>query len=171
MNTMNRITTATWQNRLTRHLELAQKFLNADDAPGALEVLKAAAEAFQEATDNLDDYVLEVHEEMIDEQLLPFAEIWTESLLSATWTHEQKIYWLEELEKFIERMFGGSALMMAQTALQHGWTYSPLVAAMRGYARRWRIGIAGGGKSAADAGLFAKLSGVEAASRYKVGSD
>ncbi len=117
---------------LTPALERGQALLDAGQARSALVLLETAAQAWDDGIDSLDEYVVEAFEDFAEEFTYPLAELWSEALLSADLTPEERKDWAEKLEEYAESLYGGVSLEMAATAAQQGWDYPPLVAAMQG---------------------------------------
>jgi hypothetical protein len=69
---------------------------------------------------------------MEEENLSAFAEIWSEALLSADLSPEERRECERKLTSWKQTMIGGSVLEMPLTAVRQGWDYPPLVAAMQG---------------------------------------
>lgn len=106
--------------------------LDADQIDRALSVLEIATDAWDDAANSLDDYFYEYFSESDAEFLSDLNSLWTEAVLRANFSREERIEWAEKLEKWAETIFCGAELEMATRAAYDGWEYPPLVAAMEG---------------------------------------
>ncbi len=113
-------------------IEQARAYLERGEARMALTLLKAAAQAWEDGIDNLDEYVRDSFEDVANEFTIELGEIWAEALLAADLSAEEQQKWKDTLAELAETTYGGSSLEIAVTAAEHGWTYPPLVAAMQG---------------------------------------
>jgi len=113
-------------------IEQARALLDQGEPRSALLLLEAATLAWIEGCHRLDQNFLEDSEDMEEENLSAFAEIWSEALLSADLSAEERRDWERKLTSWMQTMIGGSVLEMPLTALRQGWDYPPLVAAMQG---------------------------------------
>jgi uncharacterized Zn finger protein len=98
----------------------------------ALDLLQATTEAWTEGADALDEYVYEYFMDLADEFTVELSECWTEALLRADFNEAARAQWTAYLDDQVEEAFGGGSLAMALTAVEQGWDYPPLVAAMSG---------------------------------------
>jgi len=110
----------------------AESLLDQGEPRTALLLLEAATIAWIEGCSRLDQDFLDDSADMEEENLLPFAETWSEVLLSADLSAEERRAWEQKLESWMDTMIGGAALEMPLTAVRQGWDYPPLVAAMQG---------------------------------------
>jgi uncharacterized Zn finger protein len=113
-------------------IEQAGALLDQGEPRTALLLLEAATLAWIEGCRRLDQNFLEDSEDVEEENLSAFAEIWSEALLSADLSPEERRDWEQKLTSWKQTMIGGSVLEMPLTALRQGWDYPPLVAAMQG---------------------------------------
>jgi len=113
-------------------IEQARAYLERGEARMALTLLKAAAQAWEDGIDSLDEYVRDSFEDVANEFTIGLGEIWAEVLLTADLSTEELQEWKDTLAELLETIYGGSSLEIAVTAAEHGWTYPPLVAAMQG---------------------------------------
>jgi uncharacterized Zn finger protein len=113
-------------------IEQARALLDQGEPRSALLLLEAATLAWIEGCRRLDQDFLEDSEDMEEENLSAFAEIWSEALLSADLSAEERRDWERKLTSWKQTMIGGSVLEMPLTAVRQGWDYPPLVAAMQG---------------------------------------
>jgi len=113
-------------------VEQAESLLAQREPRTALLVLEAATTAWIEGCRRLDQNFLGDIAELEEENLLPFAEVWSEALLSADLSAGERRAWERKLESWMGTMIGGGALEMPLTAARQGWDYPPLVAAMQG---------------------------------------
>ncbi len=113
-------------------IEQARTLLDQGEPRTALLLLEAATLAWIEGCHRLDWNFLEDNEDIEEENLSSFAEIWSEALLSADLSMEERREWERKLETWKDTMIGGDALDMPLTAVRQGWDYPPLVAAMQG---------------------------------------
>jgi uncharacterized Zn finger protein len=113
-------------------IEQAVSFLEQGKPRTALLVLEAATNAWIEGCGRLDPDFLEDSAAMEETNLMDFAQIWTEALLSADLSARERRVWERKLETWMETMISGDVLAMPLTAVRQGWDYPPLVAAMQG---------------------------------------
>jgi len=113
-------------------IEQAISYLDQGEPRTALLILEAATTAWIEGCSRLDWDFLEDSAEAEEEHLMSFAEVWSEALLSADLSQEERRKWEQKLESWMETMIGGVVLEMPLTAVRQGWDYPPLVAAMQG---------------------------------------
>ena len=113
-------------------IEQAKAYIEAGDASGALVVLEAATEAWQDGIDSLDEYVIDYFYDWVDDFTVTLGETWAEAVLSVDFSSDERVRWKGTLEEFVVRVFGGGSLEIAVTAIEQGWTYPPLVSAMNG---------------------------------------
>ncbi len=113
-------------------IEQARALLDQGEPRAALLVLEAATTAWLEGCRRLDLDFLEDSADLEEDNLLSFAEVWSEALLSADLSAEERRAWKRKLEAWMETMIGGDVLEMPLTAVRQGWDYPPLVAAMQG---------------------------------------
>jgi uncharacterized Zn finger protein len=113
-------------------IEQARALLEQGEPRAALLVLEAATTAWIEGCRRLDLDFLEDSADLGEGNLLSFAEVWSEALLSADLSAEERRAWERKLEAWMETMIGGDVLEMPLTAVRQGWDYPPLVAAMQG---------------------------------------
>lgn len=110
--------------------------LAANDAKGALVLLAAICEGWQDGIDSLDEYYMEYFDEVAGEFTWELGELWAEAILTADidadMEEAERLSWAENLDALSESMFGGDSLLMAVTAAEQGWDYAPLRAAMAG---------------------------------------
>ncbi len=113
-------------------VEQARTYLDAGSPHKALRVLEIAFEAWNTAIEDMEEYVRASFEDVADEFTYELGITWTEALLVAELSADERDYWQGVLEEFTGNAFGGSGLEIALAAVQQGWDYPPLVAAMEG---------------------------------------
>lgn len=114
----------------------ARTFLDRGEPRAALLVLEAATIAWIEGCRRLDQDLLE--DIANEENLLDFAEVWAEALLSADLSHEERRAWEQKLESWMNTIAGWKlmeyVMEMLLTAVRQGWDDPRLVAVMAGEA-------------------------------------
>ncbi len=113
-------------------LAQVQAYLDRGAPRNALAVLEIATTAWDDGVDSLDDYVRESFEDVADEFTHELGLLWAEALLTADLSADEQLQWQEKLAKLADTIYGGDSLEIAVIAVEQGWTYPPLVAAMQG---------------------------------------
>jgi uncharacterized Zn finger protein len=111
------------------HRELAERLLAAGDAAAATTVITAMIEAWDEGIADLEEWVAETNEEMLDDTALELGVLLAEALLSQDFSRAQRDQWLARLDDWSADVIN---LDVIETALEQWWDYPPLVAAMQG---------------------------------------
>ena len=113
-------------------LAQAQGYIDRGEPRTALAILEIATTAWDDGVDSLDDYVLESFEDVADEFTHDLGLLWAEALLMADLSPDERGQWQAKLAELAVRIYGGTALEIAVTAAEQGWTFPPLVAVMQG---------------------------------------
>ncbi|MCB9137615.1 MAG: SWIM zinc finger domain-containing protein [Caldilineaceae bacterium] len=113
-------------------LERIDALLDAGEVADALVLLRAATDAWNEGGTRLDEYFYEYFDESGIEPADGLAAYWAEALLRTELDAGTRAEWIEYLDDQIETALGGSDFEIARTAVEQGWDYPPLVAAMHG---------------------------------------
>jgi len=114
---------------LLPHLEKVGMLLDAGEVDTAVSLITAIFEAFIDGITDLDEWVYEYNEDVLSEANLELGAVLAEIILSQTLNSTQKDEWLAQITDWEEAL---GDLEIATMALEHGWTYPPLVAAMEG---------------------------------------
>jgi uncharacterized Zn finger protein len=119
-------------------LRQARSLLDRGEPRAALLVLETAVTAWIEGGRLLDPDLLQILADIEQEEgnLEALAEVWTEALLSADLSVEERRAWERKLESWMKTMIGEDALAMPLTAVRQGWDDPRLLAVMTGDARR-----------------------------------
>lgn len=96
----------------------------------AVEVVTAIIEVYQEGVNDLDEWLYENSQYAFEEAATELGTVLAEVLLSLELSPKQQKGWLEQIDEW-EGEFG--AMGMAETAVQQGWDYPPLVAVLQGH--------------------------------------
>lgn len=115
---------------LRPHLEKIQELLDGGDVATAVSLITTIIDAYIDGLTELDEWVYEYNQDALYEAELTLGAVLAEVLLSLELTPKEQKKWLDKIEEWAE---GLSDLEIAETAVQHGWTYPPLVAAMQGH--------------------------------------
>jgi uncharacterized Zn finger protein len=103
--------------------------LDGGDVATAVSLISTIIDAYIDGLTELDEWVYEYNQDVLYEANLALGAALAEVLLSLELTPEEEAEWLEQIEAWAEEL---GDLEIAETAVQHGWTYPPLVAAMQG---------------------------------------
>ena len=114
---------------LQPHLGKVTMLLDAGDSNTAEQLITAICDSFSNGIAGLDEWVYEYNEDAFGEAAFELGEIVAEVILSQELSAAQKENWSNQIEIWEKSL---SYLDIATTALEHGWTYPPLVAAMEG---------------------------------------
>ncbi|MBP6804559.1 MAG: hypothetical protein KA362_10660, partial [Chloroflexi bacterium] len=112
------------------HLEKIRELLDGGDVATAVDLISTIIDATIDGLTELDEWVYEYNQDVLYEAELTLGAVLAEVLLSLELTPKEQKKWLDKIEEWSE---GLSDLEIAATAVQHGWTYPPLVAAMQGH--------------------------------------
>lgn len=113
-------------------LQQANAFLKNRDSRTALLILETATQAWLEGCCHLNRGFLSDILEFEEDGFLSLDRAWTEALLRADLSLEERHAWEEKLRTFQKRIPVKNALEMSIAAARQGWEYPPLVAAMQG---------------------------------------
>lgn len=113
-------------------LEYTRALLAAGDSRGALEVLKAATEAWQTGVERLDEEIVELLFDNDGDFTQELGAAWAEALLTADLSPAERSRWANRLQNWVDEYYGGEELEIAVTAVKQGWDHPPLVAVMQG---------------------------------------
>lgn len=111
------------------HLSKITALLDANDVDTAGTLISTIIEAFIEGLADLDDYFYEYNEDNFGIATLTLDAALAEVLLSQDMSSEVQEKWLAQIADWEK---GVGDLGVARTAIEQGWTYPPLVAAMQG---------------------------------------
>jgi uncharacterized Zn finger protein len=114
---------------LAPHLERVAALLDAGDVDAAVTLISAIIESYADGLANLDEWVYEYNMDAVDSANLELGEALAEVLLSLDRLPEQRERWLAQIGDWTEQL---GDLDIAKTAVEQGWFYPPLVAAMQG---------------------------------------
>lgn len=114
---------------LQSHLEKVTALLDMGDMDTAVILISAIIDAFIDGLTDLDDYIYEYNEDVFSETTLTLGTALAEVLLSREVPPDEREEWLGQIANW-EKGLGD--LDIAQTAVEQGWTYPPLVMAMQG---------------------------------------
>jgi uncharacterized Zn finger protein len=114
---------------LQPHLEKVTALLDGGDVDTAVTLISAIIDTFIDGMTGLDDYIYEYNEDAFGDAALTLGAALAEVLLSRDMPPEEQEEWLDQIADW-EKALG--ELEIAQTAVEQGWTYPPLVAAMQG---------------------------------------
>ncbi|MCB9118024.1 MAG: SWIM zinc finger family protein [Caldilinea sp.] len=110
-------------------LDVAEALLVRGDPTGALTVLAGLIEEWGESLADLEEWIVEANEDAFAEAASDVDALFAECLLSLPLTEAERATWQERLDDW-----AGDAMRLAvsEIALETGWEYPPLVAAMQG---------------------------------------
>ncbi len=111
------------------HQELAMRLLEAGDAARASDVIAVMIEEWGSGVGDLDEWIYEANEDMIEVTQTELGVLLAEALLSQELSLEQRAQWLARVEDWSKDLFD---LEPAEIALAQWWDYPPLVAALQG---------------------------------------
>ena len=114
---------------LQPHLEKVVVLLDAGDVDTAVTLITTIFEAFIDGLTDLDEWVYEYNEDVFGEANLELGTALAEIILSQTLSPDQEDDWLAQITDWEDTL---GDLDIATMALEHGWTYPPLVVAMKG---------------------------------------
>lgn len=112
------------------HLEKIQELLDGGDVATAVALISTIIDAYIDGLTELDEWVYEYNQDVLYEAAQTLGAALAEVLLSLELTPQEEAEWLEQIEEWAE---GLGDLEIAETAVQHGWSYPPLIAAMQGH--------------------------------------
>ncbi|MGB4871924.1 MAG: hypothetical protein WBP47_17845, partial [Candidatus Promineifilaceae bacterium] len=112
------------------HLGKIQELLDGEDVATAVSLITTIFDTYIDGLTELEEWVYEYNQDVFYEADLTLGVTLAEVLLSLELTPKEQKKWLDKIEEWSE---GLSDLEIAETAVQHGWTYPPLVAAMQGH--------------------------------------
>lgn len=114
---------------LQPHLETLTALLDGNDVPTAVTLITTIIEAFIDGLTDLDEWVYEYNMDVFDETNLTLGAALAEVLLSLEMKPDQQAEWLAQIADWEDAL---GDLDIVKTAVEQGWTYPPLVAAMQG---------------------------------------
>lgn len=114
---------------LMPHLEKVTALLDAGDVDAAVALISAIIEAYIDGLTDLDEWVYDYNQDVIDEAGLSLGAALAEVLLSLELNQEEEEKWLDQIADWSEAL---DNLDIAETAVEQSWTYPPLVSAMQG---------------------------------------
>lgn len=110
-------------------IQAAEALLNCDDPAGATTLLSGVIEEWGECIADLEEWVYEANEDAFDEASGEIDALLAESLLSLPLTAAERKAWRARIDEWKDATMG---LAISDAALEQGWDYPPLVAAMQG---------------------------------------
>jgi len=114
---------------LQPHLEKVLALLDADDVDTAVTLITAIIESYIDGLADLDEWVYEYNMEVFAEANVTLGAVLAECLLSRDMEPDQQAKWLEQIDDWEDSL---GDFELAKTAVEQGWSYPPLVAAMQG---------------------------------------
>ena len=111
------------------HLDKVTALLDGGNVAQAQHLITAIIDTFRDELADLDDYILEFNEDVIGEAGLLLGAALAEVLLSQDLSPAEQTEWLGQIAVWDK---GLNHMAIAKTALEQGWTFPPLVAAMQG---------------------------------------
>lgn len=114
---------------LSPHLDKIMEALTAGALDMALAALTAVIETWIDGMDGLDEWVYEYNEDPLNDAASEMAVLLAEVLLTAELSPEERKEWQKRIGYWEDTI---SAMEIAATAVDDGWEYPPLVAAMQG---------------------------------------
>ncbi|MCP4415112.1 MAG: SWIM zinc finger domain-containing protein [Chloroflexi bacterium] len=114
---------------LQPHLEKVTALLDAGDVDTAVSLITAIINSFIDGLTDLDDYIYEYNEDVFSEATVTMGALLAEVLLSLDMQPDEQVNWLDKMADWED---GLGDMDVAKTAVEQGWTYPPLVAAMGG---------------------------------------
>lgn len=115
---------------LRPHLDKLETLLDDGQAEAAASLLTTIIDAYAEGLNDLDEWVYDENDYLIEEMRDELAEWLAEVLLSLELSPEEREEWLAQIESW-EGYFG--EMELAVTAVNQGWEYPPLVAVLQGH--------------------------------------
>lgn len=112
------------------HLELARQLLDAGDPVAATDVAETVIEGWVEGIEDLEDWIYDANEDVIDEAGRDLAVVLAEALLSQDLSPEDREDWLHEIASWDDNLV---EVEIVRTALEQWWDYPPLAAVLRGH--------------------------------------
>lgn len=110
-------------------IQAAEALLNCDDPAGAATLLSGVIEEWGECIADLEEWVYEANEDAFDEASSEIDALLAESLLSLPLTSAERKAWRTRIDEWEDATMG---LAISGAALEQGWDYPPLAAAMQG---------------------------------------
>jgi len=114
---------------LRPHLEILTALLDGSDVTTAVTLIATIIESFIDGLTDLDEWVYEYNMDLFEEANLTLGTALAEVLLSLDMQPDQQEEWLAQIADWEEAL---GDLAIAKTAVEQGWSYPPLVAAMQG---------------------------------------
>ncbi len=114
---------------LDPHLAEVFGLLEKGDSSSAEILISTIIEAFIEGLATLHEWVYEYNLDIFDEAVMSLDTAVAEVLLSQELTKDQEKKWLDKVANWEE---GLGEMVITKTAIEQGWRYPPLVAAMQG---------------------------------------
>ncbi|MFM7583138.1 MAG: hypothetical protein ACKO9F_10550, partial [Caldilinea sp.] len=103
--------------------------LNSGAPTGAVTLLTDVIDEWSECIADLEEWVHESNQDAFDEAARKFDVLLAESLLSLPLTADERKVWCARIDELEDETI---ALAISRTALEQGWDYLPLVAALQG---------------------------------------
>lgn len=111
------------------HLQKVEDVLDAGDVEAAVTLIMTIIDAYADGLNDLEDYIYDYNEDAMGDTVFDLGAALAEVLLSWRMAPKEQEEWLAQIDRW-ENQLGD--LSVARTAVEHGWTYPPLVAAMEG---------------------------------------
>lgn len=114
---------------LDPYLTKVRALLDVEDVAAAAAMITTIVDAYINEVTNLDEHIYDYNIDIFDEATLMLGEALAEVLLSHDLSPAEIKAWSKKVAAWEEDLL----LEIATTALEQGWTYPPLVAAMQGH--------------------------------------
>jgi uncharacterized Zn finger protein len=114
---------------LRPHLEILTALLDGSDVTTIVTLITTIIESFIDGLTDLDEWVYEYNMDLFEEANLTLGTALAEVLLGLDMQPDQQAEWLAQIANWEEAL---GDLAIAKTAVEQGWSYPPLVAAMKG---------------------------------------
>lgn len=120
---------------LQPHIEKVNLLLDAGNGAAAAAVLATVIDQLLIEINNLEDWMQESNEDSLSLAEQELSALLAEALLSQELTASERQQWLKRFRKWNEDTIN---LEVAEAALEQGWDYPPLVAALAGQDGGWQ---------------------------------
>lgn len=114
---------------LQPHLEKVLALLDAGDVETAETLITTVINSYIDGLSELDEWVYEYNEDILIEANLTLGAVLAEVLLTLDLEPGEQVEWLDQIADWED---GLGDLEIAVTAVEQGWSYPPLAAAMQG---------------------------------------
>ncbi len=116
------------------HLARVDLLLDRGEADTAVAVITAVLEEWVEGINELDEWVYEYNQDALSEDADTLGAVLTEVLLSLELSADERAEWKKRIG-YWESQLGDMG--MAETAVEQGWAYPPLLAVLQGNITEW----------------------------------